>query len=128
EGRVDNAEHRPEDPARVVHGPEDRVVADGEEEPVDEVKGVPDHARAAAVVGEDRPEQERDVHPCEAELLGDPQAAREHDRAHHPACERAPEAHWASSIEWAAFTSARCVRPWGKLPRNSRLFGSISSE
>src|SRR5215210_2124021 len=130
---MDYAESGAEQPAGVVDGPEDPVVADREEDAVGEVHEVAEHARAPAPVGERRAEQQRDVHPRPAELLREPQAAGEDDRADGAAGEGAPERHAAlrsastSAIETAALISARCVSACGKLPRNAPLAGSTSS-
>ena len=60
----------------MADSPKDSVVGEREDQPVREVDQVADHARAAATVGEDGPEQQRDVHAREAQLLGDPEAVR----------------------------------------------------
>src|SRR5262249_54061194 len=97
---------------------------------------VAEHARPAAAVGGDGAAPPRDVHSPPPQLLREPECARAHDRPDRAAGEGAPDRHaapsssspCASAIDTAALISARCVRPWGKLPRNSLVWGSISSE
>src|SRR5919204_1202289 len=134
EGRMDDTEPRAEEPAGAADGAEDGVVGEREQQPVHEVERVADHARAAPVGAEDRSKQERDVHPRPADLLREPEAAREDDRPDDAARERSPERHAANSscsrpvsasaTETAAFTSARWLSACGKLPRNAPVFGS----
>ena len=130
EGGLYEAEQQAEPPRREARRREDRRVEKGEHEPAREVREVADHACRAPVLGRDRAEQERDVHPRPPELLREPDAARDDRRADRAAGERTPEHGHVdgSSIATAALINARCVRPCGKLPRNAFECGSISSE
>src|SRR5207302_1457884 len=121
-------DRRAQQPAGATQSDEDHVVAEREHQPGHEMQGVPEHACARAVLGPRGTEQERDVHPRDAQRAGRRQRRREDEGADESPEQRGPRAHDAiGASATAALTSARCTRPWGKLPRNSPPAGSISS-
>src|SRR6185312_12130388 len=126
---MQEAEQCPEPPAAGVDRHEHAEVDEREHLAEQEVSDVADRLRAAAVGGESGPEQEREIHARQAELARGTESRGQHERSDKSAGDRAPDVHLRSApaIEVAALIKARCTRPWGKLPRNSRLSTSISS-
>src|SRR4051812_4979432 len=129
EQAVHQTEDGPQPPAAVVDRGEDRVVDEREALPGDEVQGVADRLRPDAIRRDRRAQQERQVHACQPELAARAQRRREDERPDQSARNGAPDAHRmpACSQATAALTSARWTSPWGRLPRNSPVLGSISS-
>src|SRR3954451_16484601 len=127
---MQNAQHRAGEPSRIPERREDREGSERERQPEEEVQHVPQRFGALPVAGHHRAQQERQVHPRDAELTRRAEDRREHERADEATDQRTPDAHRAApprSIAAAAVSNARCVSPCGKFPRTAPDYGRIPS-
>ncbi|MFF3460610.1 hypothetical protein ACFYXH_41350 [Streptomyces sp. NPDC002730] len=85
EQAVDEAEDASQPPAAVADGGEDRVVEQGEDQAVDEVRAVAEGLGAGPVASERGAEQERQIDAGEVEGVGRAQAGGQDEGADKPA-------------------------------------------
>ncbi len=90
---VHQPERGAEDPSRVADRGKDPPIREREQQSVQEMDRVTDHAGAAAIRRERRSQEQRDVHAGQPELLRNAQARREDDGPDHAAGESAPQRH-----------------------------------
>src|SRR3954452_21242587 len=78
---MQNAQHPAREASRIPERREDREVSERERQPEEEVQHVPQRFGALPVAGHHRAQQERQVHPRDAELTRRAEDRREHERA-----------------------------------------------